>query len=345
MPDSSRPARKAFTLIELLVVIAIIGILVGLLLAAVQAVRSAAARAQSQNNLRQIGLGTMHFNDTRGVLPTAWGWTGTTSAKGPGSITLYPAPADNESDGSAFFHILPYVEQQAMFDSSLGHIGAQYGFYSGPGPAWGAEYSMYGWPYNIHYPPGGDHGVLAYYAFNMSSSYKVKIYVGPADATNNGSDGYVSYLANREAMDGRHSVQGLTDGSSNAMLYAEGYSSCYGVYSSPYVTRESNLTAMPDTWPDYMLHNKPGPTFGRDQGYYIYDSNTNQYKWKGPSDTFQNKPSTSACNSRMPQSLVSGSIQVGMGDGSVRGVASSVSFQSWSAAITPDGGDMTGSDF
>jgi prepilin-type N-terminal cleavage/methylation domain-containing protein len=335
----SRTSRNGFTLIELLVVIAIIGILVGLLLAAVQAVRSSAARAQSQNNLRQIGIGTMHFNDTRGVLPTAWGWTGTASANGPNGLTIYPAPADQQSDGSAFFHILPYVEQKAMFDLSLGHITDKYGFFSGPGPEWGANYATYGWPNNIQYP------IEAYYAFLLSSSYKVKIYVGPADVTNNGSDGYVSYLANREAMDGKLSVQKLTDGSSNTMLYAEGYSSCFGDYSLPFLTRESNLTAMPDTWPDYLLYNKPGPTFGRDQGYFIYDSNTNQYKWKGPSDTFQNRPSTSACNSRMPQSLVSGSIQVGMGDGSVRGVSTGVSFQSWSAAISPDSGDLTGSDF
>jgi prepilin-type N-terminal cleavage/methylation domain-containing protein len=110
-----RRRRVAFTLVELLVVIAIIGVLVALLLPAVQAAREAARRMQCGNNLKQIGLALHNYHDTFKVFPDSYcgvwdppnpvtGWAGN------------PGWSGDTFRGSTKVRLLPFIEQQPLFD-------------------------------------------------------------------------------------------------------------------------------------------------------------------------------------------------------------------------------------
>lgn len=106
MSVSNRNRNRGFTLVELLVVIAIIGVLVALLLPAVQAARDAARRTHCANNLKNIGLALINYADTKGRLPAATQFR-------PGKP--FPQPAVG-AGGTWVLEILPYIEQQALYD-------------------------------------------------------------------------------------------------------------------------------------------------------------------------------------------------------------------------------------
>jgi prepilin-type N-terminal cleavage/methylation domain-containing protein/prepilin-type processing-associated H-X9-DG protein len=94
---------RGFTLVELLVVIAIIGVLVALLLPAVQAARESARRMQCGNNLKQLGIAFHNYHDTFKGFPMAWFATG-------------PSRAPNWNAGSWGRQLLPFIEQQPLHD-------------------------------------------------------------------------------------------------------------------------------------------------------------------------------------------------------------------------------------
>ncbi len=118
-----RSRRSGFTLVELLVVIAIIGVMVGLLLPAVQAAREAARRMSCSNNMKQLGLGLHNYHAAFNSFPA-----GVRGGNAGGGGT-------NESYGLSFFYgILPFIEQNALYEKMVS---------VGTGPSTGGD--MPGW--------------------------------------------------------------------------------------------------------------------------------------------------------------------------------------------------------
>ena len=113
--DRTRRSRAGFTLVELLVVIAIIGILVSLLLPAVQSAREAARRTQCSNNLKQLALGGHNHESAHQHFPSGgwgWSWIGDPD-KGFGRL----------QPGGWYFNLLPYIEEGTLHATQSGKTG------------------------------------------------------------------------------------------------------------------------------------------------------------------------------------------------------------------------------
>ncbi|MHB8903342.1 MAG: DUF1559 family PulG-like putative transporter [Thermoguttaceae bacterium] len=107
--------QRGFTLVELLVVIAIIGILIALLLPAVQAAREAARRSQCTNNLKQLGLALQNYHDTFKLFPPSgldYGWAGSAT----GNYEPQHTPNKTVKNANGLVLLLPFFEQQALYD-------------------------------------------------------------------------------------------------------------------------------------------------------------------------------------------------------------------------------------
>jgi prepilin-type N-terminal cleavage/methylation domain-containing protein len=340
---------RGFTLIELLVVIAIIAVLIGLLLPAVQKVREAAARMQSSNNLKQIGLAMHNCHDVHGKLPTtrstflglepnSGNWGNVNDSRQKPSLM-----------GTMQFHLLPYIEQDNVYKNTAGN-------------SWRDT------------PNGG------------RSETVIKTYISPLDPgldssgqqNDWGNRGACSYHANWHAfggggwedwdVTGKARIPGsFPDGTSNVIGFFERYSRCgpgtsADWNSSRYVSRiwaedsDGSCDACPgamtehygkvQVWqaPAWHMSIKGQPYPDRDHpppGYPI-DRSTGTSAFI---TAIQASPSIKDCDPKRLQSMSAGGMLVVLMDGSVRAVNASISPNTLARAVTPNDGLVLGNDW
>jgi prepilin-type N-terminal cleavage/methylation domain-containing protein len=241
----------------------------------------------------------------------------TNDGKLPPSIGLYPvnAPTTGNSDGGIFLVILPYIEQAPLYKSS---------------------YLVYPDPANLDWGRNGNQNVYSQWAPSVRDRARLKTYICPSDASNDASwnPAIASYGVNGQIFN--HVYQGwgrgykkfpasLKDGTSNTVFTFDKIAYCdQGPYETNY-------------WPDWgpVAYN---PDWG--PGNTPISSLPQWPNLKNTSNNFQFQ-----CNGTRASTFHTAVINVGMGDGSVRTVSPGVSYQTWWAAITPDAGDLQGSDW
>ena len=358
--------RSAFTLIELLVVIAIIAILIGLLLPAVQKVREAAARMQSANNLKQIGVALHNAHDSQGAFPPVccnqwtsfYGDSGAVKYQGP--YLPYSINTCGSDKTTFFWALLPYIEQaniqkdlsgyqyfiMGQRNSDSNKIGGSTVPKTYISPLDNSPYQSvnWQWPYTAN-EQVFQMGLVSY-------APNVRVFGAPSPTL-----GWTTWTINWENVgSGAAKMTGITDGTSNTLAVVEknmvagsnvitykdwglsntGNSSWYGggvqMFASTDIP-ETALAAFPLTCKD------PNVTWDADYGQY----NNGNCKFGGSQyETFLPPvrrliPSQQSAYSIYPMS--SGGVQALLMDGSVRTITTNVSVQAWSAAVTPAAGE------
>jgi prepilin-type N-terminal cleavage/methylation domain-containing protein/prepilin-type processing-associated H-X9-DG protein len=308
--SSTTEQRDGFTLVELLVVITIIGILIALLLPAVQAAREAARRMQCSNNLKQVGLATHLFYDTFGVLPPLGG------SKDDNTVAKGKLAGQK---GTLMFFLLPFLEQQSM-----ANLGADIKNFGAMADAMHMPVGTYNCPSETSTAGKGQftNSAATWGTSNYGGNYQV--FAATKAAAPNNWEGSTTFAQ-------------ITDGTSQTIFFAEKFAVCGAYYDktdSPYpYNGNGSLHSFPPTWGWAWC-----PLFGYAD---LYGKTTGGTGTSGWDQMFQIAPEwATTCDASRAQSPHPGTINVGMGDGSVSGLSGNVKFTIWHALLTPAGGEV-----
>lgn len=348
--------RKAFTLIELLVVIAIIGVLVAILLPAVQSAREAARRMSCSNNLKQMGLALANYESSIGALPPAGESTffGTVN----GTVTKGTQFVDGPS---VFAHILQYVEQSSVYNNY--NFSLDYNHTSGANfTASSTVISMYLCPTANQLPGNGSDALDPADQFSQNAakgygmvSYGPTVYV---DIDPNlqtgllGSQPATPYRNKNSRLDGllkasKTRFSECTDGLSNTVAVSEDPRDAR--YASPYA--ESYIS------PAQTNPNRPVPQGLRrywrwaeaDNGFGVSGQPNNKTRPDCESSFYVSPAPTAGNNAGANDELFSlhnGGVNVLFGDGSVKFIRDNINLLTLRSLISLNGGEfISGTDY
>jgi prepilin-type N-terminal cleavage/methylation domain-containing protein/prepilin-type processing-associated H-X9-DG protein len=302
-----------FTLVELLVVIAIIGVLVALLLPAVQAAREAARRSQCTNNLKQHGLSLHNFEDSFVQYPAL-------ISAGSSSPHTIQEKFKGSTGFTLFNWLLPYIEQRPLYEASNLNVNTSVN-----------GRTVYQTPIKAHQCPSETssprglgattHGGANVWAIgNYAGNYYV---IGNPDGTTNAA-----------CREGLAKSAELIDGTSNTLVFTERYGTCGDGGAPNSTSTNGNLWSDSNSvWrPIFCINNisKDPAVLASGAAYPACPKFQMHPHW------FNN------CNPIQTQSPHPGGINVCMGDGSVKSISGSIDDVVWAAACNPiDGAPLS----